>query len=77
MKTVYRGHEIEVYRDECLAGYSLLYYSIFRLSDGYECDSGFSEEETTVRGMIKNLKERIDNELNEDDPWMEKETNHE
>ena len=73
MKTVYRGHEIEVYRDECLAGYSLLYYSIFRLSDGYECDSGFTEEKATVREMIGYLKERIDNELLEDNPWMEKE----
>jgi hypothetical protein len=73
MKAIYKGHEIEVCRDECLAGYQLLFYSIFRLSDGYECDSGFSEEETTVRNMIKNLKERVDNELSEDDPWMEKE----
>jgi hypothetical protein len=73
MKSIYRGYEIEVFRDECLTGYELLFYSIFRLFDGYECTSGYSEEATTVRQMIKDLKERIDNELTEDDPWLEKE----
>lgn len=36
MKTIYKGHEIEVTRDRSMAGYSMLFYNVFRQSDGYE-----------------------------------------
>ena len=72
MKAVYRGHEIEVKRDRCLGGWQMLYYSIFRLSDGFECMSGFEDSAEKSQDKIAQLKERIDNELADDDPWCEK-----
>ena len=73
MKAVYRGHEIEVKRASCLGGWQMLYYSIFRLSDGFECMSGFEDSAEKAQDKIAQLKERIDNELADDDPWCEKE----
>ena len=72
MKTNYKGHEIIVTREPCLAGYPMLYYSIFRISDGYECESGCEDSSETVRDMVRYMKERIDTELSESDPWMER-----
>lgn len=71
MKTVYRGHELEAKRERCLGGWDLLYYSIFRVSDGYECDSGFTSDESPVRTYIGYMKERVDAELAEDNPWSD------
>lgn len=71
MKVVYRGHEIDVKREKCLGGWSRLYYSIFRESDGYECISGGTDDTSTVRTYIGYMKERIDAELAESDPWGE------
>lgn len=76
MKAIYKGHEIEAKRERCLAGYALLYWSIFRQSDGFEYDSGCEDSAETVRSMIGILKERVDNELQEDDPWLEREGLH-
>lgn len=71
MKVIYRGHEIEVKREKSMAGYLLLFWSIFRESDGYECDSGYEDSAETVRDKVKQFKKRVDNELAEDDPWGE------
>ena len=58
MKTTYKGCEIEVFRDQCLGGWEMLFYSVF---DGnYEVTSGFSETSDTVREFIKDLKEMVD-----------------
>lgn len=65
MKVDYKGYEIEVKREKCLGGWGMLYYSIFRKSDGYECLSSFEDSGETVRDKINQLKERIDNELEE------------
>jgi hypothetical protein len=73
MKTIYRGHEIIVERQPCLAGYPLLYFSVFRCADGFECLTSYEDSAETVREKIKQLKARIDNELLEDDPWLERE----
>jgi hypothetical protein len=72
MRTIYKGHEIIVTRDRCLGGWEMLFYSIFRVSDGYEYTSGFTEDSSTVREYVKYMKERVDNELAEEDPWGEK-----
>ncbi len=72
MKVVYRGHEIDVRRERCMGGWPLLYYSIFRVSDGHECTSGFTEDTSPVRAYVGYMKERVDAELAEDDPWGEK-----
>lgn len=60
MKTSYRGFEIETKREQCLVGYKLLYYSIFRELDGWELDSGYSEGNDTVRSMVGHLKRWVD-----------------
>lgn len=73
MKSRYRGYEINVTREQCLGGWDLLYYSVFRAKDGWCALDSFSDSDHTVREMIGHLKERIDAELLEDDPWMEKE----
>lgn len=58
MKTIYKGCEIEVTRDQCLGGWEMLFFSVF---DGnYEVTSGFSESSETVREFIKGLKELVD-----------------
>lgn len=60
MKSIYRGFEIEVTREKCLAGYPMIYYSIFRLSDGWELTSGFYDTADTVRSFLKDMKATVD-----------------
>ena len=69
MKVEYRGHEIEVKRERCLGGWSMLYYSIMLY--GYECLSNFEDSAEKVATMIKYLKQRVDAELSEEMPWGE------
>lgn len=69
MKAKHRGHTIDVHRERCLGGWSQLYFSVFRDSDGYECLSSFEDSAETVRDKVKQLKERIDAELKETYPW--------
>ena len=71
MKVSYRGHEIDAHREKCLAGYTLLYFSVFRESDGYECVSSYTTGDDTPADMIGYLKELVDAELASDDPWGE------
>lgn len=71
MKVSYKGYELEAYRERSLGGDKLLYWSIFRESDWYECDSGFSTGRDSVRIWIKLLKERVDKELASNNPWNE------
>lgn len=63
MKISYKGCDIDVTREKCLAGYPLLYYSIFRKFDGYEITSGFQDSSDKVRDMIKYMKDRVDGEI--------------
>lgn len=58
----YKGFEIEVSRDDCLAGHSMIYYSIFT-ADGTELDCGFSDTEDTVLDYIEFMKNRVDEYL--------------
>jgi hypothetical protein len=67
----YRGYEIEVKREECLGGWPLLYYSVYRIEDGWCAIESFEDSDETVRDMVGHMKARIDNELAECDPWME------
>lgn len=71
MTSTYRGHRITVERSKSLAGWEMLFWSIFRVSDGYECDSGFSTSADTVRDFHASLKERVDAELADENPWGE------
>lgn len=71
MKVSYKGHEIEVKREKCLGGWSLLYSTIYRKSDGYECVCTHEDSAEKVRDMIDYLKQRVDEELESADPWDE------
>jgi hypothetical protein len=72
MKAAYKGHEIDVKRERAMGGWQSIYYSIFRQSDRYECMSGFSaEDRTPIAQFMRLMKERVDAELAERNPWME------
>lgn len=73
MKVAYRGYDISVTREKAMNGDVLLYFSIFRQSDGYEALTDYEDSAETVRDKVAQLKERIDNEHKEADPWGEKE----
>ncbi len=60
MKVNYRGFDVDAHREKCLAGYDLLYYSVFRKSDGCELTSGYTEGSDTVREYIGYMKDRVD-----------------
>lgn len=73
MTATYRGYEISVKREKCLSGWQMLYFSVMRLSDGWFCMDSFEDSAETVRGKMKQMKRRIDNEHTTDDPWCEQE----
>ena len=71
MKVIYRGHEISVERAGRRETTGTLWFSVFRVADGYECVSGIEDSAETCRTMSENLKERVDRELACTDPWGE------
>ncbi|MBU1179437.1 hypothetical protein KJ885_00665 [Patescibacteria group bacterium] len=60
MKIAYRGFNLEARRSKCMAGYALVYYSAYRISDGWGMIDSFADTADTVRTMLKVLKERVD-----------------
>jgi hypothetical protein len=60
MTVDYRGFEINVVKDRCLAGYDLTYFSIFRKSDGYEIASGNSDDADTASTWVGMMESRVD-----------------
>lgn len=72
MKRFYRGYEISVTREMSLGGDKLLYYSIFRQEDGKEMLYFPEDSAETVLSGMHNMIARVDAELAEDDPWMER-----
>jgi hypothetical protein len=70
MKINYRGCEIEAKREQCLAGYPLVFYSVFT-EDGFEVDSGFMDTADTVRTVIKDLKTVVDDFIANPGDWEE------
>lgn len=46
-----------------MAGYPLVYFSIFRISDGWEIANGFYDTADTVREVIKDMKVQVDDYL--------------
>lgn len=67
----YRGHRIELSREDCLGGWEQLYYSIYRISDGYECECDFTSDDSELPAFMVCMKERVDAELADADPWGE------
>lgn len=72
MKLIYRGYEIDIRREPCLAGYELLYVDIIRVKDGYHCLGFYEDSSEKVPDMMNYMRARIDDELEESDPWGEK-----
>jgi hypothetical protein len=60
MKINYRGFELDARREKCMGGWDLLYYSIFRISDGYEVTSSFTYGSDKIRDFIKEMKVYVD-----------------
>ena len=76
MKTIYKGFEIDVRREKCLGGWSQLYWSVSRISDGWEMISDFADTEDTPATLTQCMKNRIDEylanpELYEVDGWFD------
>lgn len=71
MKRIYRGYEVSVNREMCLGGWPMIYYSIFRESDGLECTSGFIDTNDSVKTIFQTMCDRIDSELASGKPWDE------
>ena len=70
MKINYRGCEIEAKREKSLAGYPLVFYSIFT-ETGFEVASGFMDTADTVRAVIKDLKTVVDDYIANPGDWEE------
>lgn len=68
----HRGYEIDVWREKCLGGWLMLYYTVVREEDGWFALDGFEDSAETVRDKIKQFKDRVDVELESDDPWDQK-----
>lgn len=68
LKATYKGYELEVSKEKCMGGWSMVYFNIYA-PDGYECVADFTEDNSPLRTHMKWLKERVDEELASDDPW--------
>jgi hypothetical protein len=63
MKVQYKGFNIDAHREKSMGGETLLYYSIFRQSDGFEVTSGFSYGTDRIQTFIGYLKGTVDDFL--------------
>jgi len=60
MRVSYRGFEIDVRREKCMAGYKLVYFSVMRKSDSFELICNYSDSADTVRDWVKWMRARVD-----------------
>lgn len=64
MKSNYRGHRLIAERDKSMMGDEMIYFAIIREEDGFVVEDSFTYAEgTSVRETISHLKERVDNEI--------------
>lgn len=63
MRANYKGFEIEVVREQSLAGNPTLYMAVVRESDGWFLVDTFSESEDTIRDTMADMKMTIDDYL--------------
>ncbi len=68
----YRGHDIEVSREESMGAGELTYFNIYRASDGYECVCSFTYGEDPLPTVMQWMRELVDEALASDDPWDER-----
>lgn len=71
MKVDYRGFEIDVCREQSLAGYSMLYFTVMRESDGWFLIDSFSESDDTPEDMVEGFKKSVDDYLENPEDWDE------
>lgn len=69
MKQSYRGFDIDVHRGKSMGGDTLLYYSVFRQSDGWEMTSGFHTGSDTVRDFVRYMKDHVDDAITNPSDW--------
>jgi hypothetical protein len=69
MKVNYKGFEINVTKEPCMAGYDLIYRSIFRVEDGYEFWSDFSEDESPIKEHVSWMKGEVDEYLKDPEQY--------
>jgi hypothetical protein len=62
MVVKYKGYTIDVKREKCMAGYSLLYYSVYT-PDGEEIICNYEDSAEKVRDMVKFMKNRVDEHI--------------
>ena len=70
MQETYRGFFIEATKEECLAGHEMLYYSVYD-KEGHEMIASFEDSEETISDKIKQLKECIDDMIENPGNWYE------
>lgn len=67
----YKGFEIRASREMSLGGEELLYYSISRLSDGWEMESSFSSGEDSPLSMVNYLRGHVEDFINHPEDYDE------
>lgn len=73
MKLIYKGFEIEVEREKCLAGYSMLYFTVMELDTLWFLVDSFEDSSETIREKIKQMKEIVDDYLKNPKDYLEEE----
>mgnify|MGYP000958295245 CR=1 FL=1 len=58
MKRTYKGCDITVTREKALAGYDMLFYSVF--DNGYEVTSGFCDSADKVKDFMQDMCALVD-----------------
>jgi hypothetical protein len=69
MKVKYKGFEIDVKREKCMAGYDLVYRYVYRIEDGWEFWADYSDDADTIQTHIKSMKFQIDNYLKDQEQY--------
>lgn len=59
MRVKYRGCDIEVTREKSMAGYQLVYFSVFT-EDGRELNCGTMDTGDMIREVVSDLKKFVD-----------------
>ncbi len=63
MKVSYKGFDLEVKREQAMGGWEQLYFTAVRKSDRWFFIDGFEDSGETIRDKIKQLKESVDDYL--------------
>ena len=60
MKVTYKGFIIDVKRDWAIGGWENIYYSAYRISDGWCLEESFTNSAEMVKDLIEEMKELVD-----------------